>query len=191
VRKPRRPRAARASRLPRQATSLQKSMARMIKLALLQAAGLASVVDAGGAALLLIDVQDCFLEANTTSGQPGSLSVPASQIIPVINKIRAEKECMFDVVVRTQDYHPTNHISFGSTHGLAAFSHLAGKGGLPITCIKPTSGNTADASCCPTQYVNSSAVNCSAQLCPSNWTWADFQSGLHAVRERPCLLLQR
>lgn len=122
-------------------------------------------------ALLLIDVQDCFLESNTTSGVAGSLPVPASQIIPVINQIREQKDCLFDVVVRTQDFHPDNHISFGSTHGLPPFAHLA-KGGLPVTCMKPTSGNTADASCCPTQFLDSAAVDCSSQLCPpADWSW--------------------
>lgn len=127
---------------------------------------------ASKSALLLIDVQDCFLEKDTTTGKVGSLQVPASHIIPVINKIRAQKECLFDFVVRSQDFHPKNHISFGSTHGLAAFAHTT-KGGLPIMCIKPTSGNTKDAACCPTMFVNSSAVNCATQLCPpTGWDYS-------------------
>jgi len=114
-----------------------------------------------GTALLIIDVQDCFLENLTTTGEAGSLSVPASHIIALINDIRTSKACLFDKVVRTQDYHPANHISFGSTHGLAPFS-----GDLPVTCITPESGLSADGACCPTIYVNPSAVNCTEQLCP-------------------------
>ena len=108
----------------------------------------------------------------TTSGEPGSLSVPASQIIPLINEIRSSKSCLFDLVVRSQDYHPAGHISFGSTHGLEPFSHLAGKGNLPLTCINPESGLTSDGACCPTIYVNPSAVDCDIHLCPpTGWDY--------------------
>jgi nicotinamidase-related amidase len=118
-------------------------------------------------ALIVIDVQDCFLDASTTSGQPGSLAVPSSQIIPLINSIRNEKSCLFDLVVRTQDYHPAQHISYGSTHNLSAFSHLGGKGGLPMKCLTPANGNTAEASCCPTYYLTDyDRTNCSTTLCP-------------------------
>ena len=82
----------------------------------------------GKAALLLVDVHDCFLENLTTRGEPSSLSVPASQVIALINDIRRSKSCLFDLVARSQDYHPAGHISFGSAHSLAPFSHLAGKG---------------------------------------------------------------
>jgi nicotinamidase-related amidase len=132
----------------------------------------------GKAALLVIDVQDCFLESLTTSGQPGSLSVPASQIIAPINQIRSERSCLFDLVVRTQDFHPAGHISFASTHGLAPFAHLDGKGSLPLTCISPDSGKTEDGACCPTIYVNASAVDCETQLCPpTDWDYALNNSG--------------
>lgn len=121
-------------------------------------------------ALLLIDVQDCFLDN-------GSLAVPAKQIVPVINKVRQERDCLFDLVVLTQDFHPKNHLSFGSTHGLPPFSHLGGKGGLPITCLRPTSNDSRDAACCPTQHVDPSSVDCTTKLCPpSNWSWASNNS---------------
>lgn len=130
-------------------------------------------------ALLVVDVQDCFLEAMTTSGKAGSLSVPASHIIPLINSLRANKSCLFDEVIFTQDYHPANHISFGSTHGLAPFSHLGGKGNLPLTCINPSSGNSADASCCPTIHVNRSSVDCTTTLCPPDgWDYSINNSDL-------------
>ncbi|CAE8635824.1 unnamed protein product [Polarella glacialis] len=136
--------------------------------------GLASMgAHAGKSALVLVDVQDCFLDnpALTANKKAGSLGVNASHIIPVINNIRT-MDCLFDIVVMSQDYHPANHISFGSTHGLAAFSHLGGKGGLPITCIKPTSGSTADAACCPTVFLDKSKVDCSAKLCaPDTWDY--------------------
>mmetsp|Transcript_47786 Transcript_47786/g.133226 ORF Transcript_47786/g.133226 Transcript_47786/m.133226 type:complete len:340 (+) Transcript_47786:96-1115(+) len=118
-------------------------------------------------ALLVVDVQDCFLMKECTSGgNDGSLSVPACGIISKINSLRKNKSCLFDEVIFTQDYHPANHISFASSHGLAPFSHLNGKGELQLTCLKPTSGNTKDASCCPTTHINAAAVDCNTQLCP-------------------------
>jgi nicotinamidase-related amidase len=135
------------------------------------------LMNQGKTALLVIDVQDCFLNASTTSGQPGSLAVPASHLIPIINELREKKGCLFQEVVWSQDFHPANHISFGSTHGLAPFSHLAGKGELPITCLKPTSGMVKDAACCPTIHLNPSAVDCNTQLCPpADFSYADNNS---------------
>jgi len=123
---------------------------------------------AAKAALLVIDVQNCFCEGNvTSSGEPGSLSVEdTASLIPVLNALREEKSCLFDSVVRSQDYHPTNHISFGPTHGLEPFSHLSGKGELPLLCVSPASGLMTDASCCPSYHVNPEAIDCETQLCP-------------------------
>jgi nicotinamidase-related amidase len=119
-------------------------------------------------ALMIIDVQDCFMEASgTTSGEDGSLAVSdTAEIVPIINDIRTEKSCLFDVVVRSQDYHTVNHISFGPTHGLEPFAHLAGLGELPMTCIDPDSGSTQDASCCPTYYI--APYDCTTALCPDS-----------------------
>jgi len=84
--------------------------------------------------------------------------------------MRSQKSCLFDEVIFSQDYHPTSHISFGSTHGLDAFSHLDGKGGLPLKCVTPSSGNMAEAACCPGHYIAPAAYSCSTQLCPpENW----------------------
>src|ERR1700716_3123619 len=57
-------------------------------------------------ALLVIDVQNCFLPG-------GSLAVKdGGQVIPVINRIAKG----FANVVMTQDWHTAGHISFASTH---------------------------------------------------------------------------
>ena len=115
----------------------------------------------GKTALLVIDVQDCFLEAAcTTSGQKGSLDVPACDIIPKINSLREQKSCLFDEVIFSQDFHPAGHVSYGSTHGLPPFAHLPtaigglGKGALPMKCISPASGATKDGACCPAYVVD-------------------------------------
>jgi nicotinamidase/pyrazinamidase len=62
--------------------------------------------------LLVIDMQNDFLPG-------GSLAVTGGdEIIPGINALAAR----FDHVILTQDWHPRNHISFASTHGLQPFT---------------------------------------------------------------------
>ena len=57
-------------------------------------------------ALLVIDVQNCFLPG-------GSLAVKeGDQVVPVINKLAKG----FTNVVMTQDWHTPGHISFASSH---------------------------------------------------------------------------
>ena len=59
-----------------------------------------------GSALLVIDVQNCFLPG-------GSLAVKdGEQVVPVINKLAKA----FPNVVLTQDWHTGGHISFASSH---------------------------------------------------------------------------
>jgi nicotinamidase/pyrazinamidase len=62
-------------------------------------------------ALLVIDVQNDFCPA--VNGIGGALAVAeGDQIVPIINTL-AKK---FDHVILTQDWHPTGHISFATTH---------------------------------------------------------------------------
>lgn len=57
-------------------------------------------------ALLVIDLQKDFCSG-------GSLAVPAGdEVVPVINELMPR----FDVVVMTQDWHPSGHLSFASSH---------------------------------------------------------------------------
>jgi nicotinamidase/pyrazinamidase len=63
-------------------------------------------------ALLVIDMQLDFLPG-------GALAVPGGDtILPAINALAAR----FDHVILTQDWHPQNHISFASSHGLHPFT---------------------------------------------------------------------
>ena len=57
-------------------------------------------------ALLVIDVQNCFLPDGTF------VVTDSEKIIPVINDIRS----LFDIVVWTQDWHCAEMISFASQH---------------------------------------------------------------------------
>lgn len=68
-------------------------------------------------ALAIIDLQEDFLPPN------GSLAIAGGRdIIPTINSLLDVKKYPWDAVVATQDWHPSNHCSFASQHGLAPFS---------------------------------------------------------------------
>jgi nicotinamidase/pyrazinamidase len=72
-------------------------------------------------ALVVVDVQNCFLPG-------GSLAVKAGdEVIPVINKISKS----FQNVVLTQDWHTPGHVSFASAH----------EGKKPFESIKLPYGN--------------------------------------------------
>jgi nicotinamidase/pyrazinamidase len=72
-------------------------------------------------ALIVVDVQNCFLPG-------GSLAVKeGDQVIPVINRIAKG----FENVVMTQDWHTPHHVSFASTH----------EGKKPFEMIKLAYGN--------------------------------------------------
>jgi len=72
-------------------------------------------------ALIVVDVQNCFLPG-------GSLAVKdGDQVIPVINRIAKS----FENVIMTQDWHTPHHISFASSH----------EGKKPFEVIKLAYGN--------------------------------------------------
>ncbi|GAA5849408.1 hypothetical protein JCM9279_000895 [Rhodotorula babjevae] len=67
------------------------------------------------AALLLVDVQYDFLPPS------GALGVPSGDdVLPVCHDLLDRGD--WALVVASQDYHPSGHISFASTHSLPAFS---------------------------------------------------------------------
>ena len=64
------------------------------------------IVPGPSSALIVVDVQNCFLPG-------GSLAVKdGDQVIPVINRIAKS----FQNVVMTQDWHTAHHVSFASSH---------------------------------------------------------------------------
>src|SRR6476661_3050773 len=95
----------------------------------------ASIKPDDASALLVIDVQNCFLPG-------GSLAVKdGEQVVPVINKISKA----FSNVVMTQDWHTQGHISFASVHsGKKPFETVDlayGKQVLwPDHCVQGTDG---------------------------------------------------
>jgi nicotinamidase/pyrazinamidase len=96
----------------------------------------ASIKIDDASALLVIDVQNCFLPG-------GSLAVKdGEQVIPVINRIAKG----FANVVMTQDWHTPGHISFASVHaGKKPFETVDlayGKQVLwPDHCVQGTDGS--------------------------------------------------
>ena len=91
-------------------------------------------------ALLVIDLQNDFCPP--VAGKGGRLAVPGGHdIVPTINAL-AHK---FDHVLLTQDWHPTRHISFASTHpGAEPYQTIAVPYGAqtlwPDHCLQHTEG---------------------------------------------------
>ena len=57
-------------------------------------------------ALLVVDVQNDFCPGGALAIQAGD------NVIPVINQIQP----IFDTIIATRDWHPSNHVSFAVTH---------------------------------------------------------------------------
>jgi nicotinamidase/pyrazinamidase len=91
-------------------------------------------------ALLIIDLQNDFCPP--VEGKGGRLAVAGGHdIVPIINTL-AQK---FDHVLLTQDWHPTGHISFASSHpGAAVFQTIAAPYGAqtlwPDHCLQNSEG---------------------------------------------------
>jgi len=84
----------------------------MLAAGLVGATGLPRPVFAAGikpgaaSALVVVDVQNCFVDGGTLPVKGGA------QVVPVINKLASA----FDNIVITQDWHTPGHASFASTH---------------------------------------------------------------------------
>ena len=67
----------------------------------------ARIKPGSSSALIVVDVQNCFVEGGTLPVAKGS------EVVPVINRIAAA----FENIVVTQDWHTQGHASFASAHG--------------------------------------------------------------------------
>lgn len=92
-------------------------------------------------ALIVVDMQNCFLEGDDKTVH--SLPVKGGKdIVLGINKAMKK----FDLVVATQDWHPSDHVSFASNHpGRRPFEVITLKGGQkqtlwPDHCVINTKG---------------------------------------------------
>lgn len=87
-------------------------------------------------ALIIIDMQNSFLPGGSLEVEEGD------KIIPQINFIQDQ----FDVIVATQDWHPTNHVSFAQNHeGKNTFDVIDLENGTkqvlwPTHCVQGTEG---------------------------------------------------
>ncbi len=87
-------------------------------------------------ALILVDLQNDFLPA-------GALPVPdGDQVIPLANQIQQR----FDLVVATQDWHPSDHGSFAASHPGKVPRDVIDLHGLqqtlwPVHCVQDTVGS--------------------------------------------------
>lgn len=86
-------------------------------------------------ALIIVDVQNDFLEG-------GSLAVPdGNTVIPIINEIQND----FELIVATQDWHPENHKSFAKNHPDKNEFEIIDLNGLqqvlwPVHCVQGSFG---------------------------------------------------
>lgn len=66
--------------------------------------------------LTIVDMQNDYMEG-------GPMAVKgASKLIPIINELIKNGE--YDAIIATQDWHPSNHISFAATHDKEPFSKI-------------------------------------------------------------------
>ncbi|KLI17449.1 isochorismatase family protein [Brachyspira hyodysenteriae] len=66
--------------------------------------------------LTIVDMQNDYMEG-------GPMAVKgAAKLVPVINDLIKNGE--YDAIIATQDWHPSNHISFASTHEKEPFSKI-------------------------------------------------------------------
>lgn len=85
--------------------------------------------------LIIVDPQNDFMPG-------GSLAVPnGNEIIPIINKLQGK----FDLVIASQDWHPTGHASFASSYkGKKEFETIELNGieqvMWPEHCVQDTKG---------------------------------------------------
>ncbi len=87
-------------------------------------------------ALILVDLQNDFLPG-------GALAVPhGDEVVAMANKLQGK----FDLVVATQDWHPTDHLSFAAQHAGRSVGDVIDLDGLPqvlwpVHCVQGTWGS--------------------------------------------------
>lgn len=86
-------------------------------------------------ALILVDIQNDFLPG-------GALAVPeGDQVVPLANRLMDD----FEIIVATQDWHPSDHGSFAANHPGKQLFEVTDLNGLPqvlwpVHCVQGTSG---------------------------------------------------
>eukprot|EP00727_Mastigamoeba_balamuthi_P002466 m51a1_g12216 hypothetical protein (260) ;mRNA; f:20372-21463 len=129
-------------------------------------------------AFLVIDVQNDFVAG-------GSLAVPhADEVVPAINRIRAQHAGAFDLVVLSQDWHSPRHSSFASTWGRSPYQEIellyTGEGDL---CRQPGAVPQATyfVDCAPTARTTAVRQVLWPDHCVAGSRGADFHAGLRRL----------
>ena len=78
------------------------------------------------------------------------------QFFSSTHRIIDEKGCLFDLVVKSQDFHPQGHISFASTHNVSAFSVVE------LMCLPAADGSKdiEAAACCLVDFNQKNKPTC-------------------------------
>jgi nicotinamidase/pyrazinamidase len=88
-------------------------------------------------ALIIVDVQNDFCPGGSLAVQGGD------EIVQVFNTLRQQHS--WDLIVLTQDWHPSNHTSFASNHNETTFNVIKLNDGTdqvmwPTHCVQGTKG---------------------------------------------------
>jgi len=86
-------------------------------------------------ALILVDIQNDFLPGGALAVSEGD------QVIPLANRLMDD----FEIIVATQDWHPSDHGSFAANHPGKQLFEVADLNGLPqmlwpVHCVQGSSG---------------------------------------------------
>jgi len=105
---------------------------------------IAKVKPDAACALMVIDVQNCFVSGGTLAVAHGE------DVVPVINRLAPA----FQNVLMTQDWHPASHVSFASSHpGRKPFETIRLSYGNQVLWPDHCLQGTADASLDPDLHV--------------------------------------
>ena len=82
--------------------------------------------------LIVVDAQNDFMPG-------GNLAVPkGDEIVPVVNELIRSKE--YTSVIFTKDWHPQDHTSFASNHGVEPFTMIGEDMKWTDHCVQDTKG---------------------------------------------------
>jgi len=89
-------------------------------------------------ALIIVDMQNDFMPSGALAVNGGD------EIVVPINRLAQEFHSRDSLIVMTQDWHPPNHLSFASAHGMKPYAPYESEGIGPVLwpdhCVQGTAG---------------------------------------------------
>ena len=89
-------------------------------------------------ALIIVDIQNDFMPSGALAVKGGD------EIVAPINRLAERFHSRDSLIVMTQDWHPPNHLSFASTHGMKPYALYESNGIGPVLwpdhCVQGTAG---------------------------------------------------